>query len=90
MKNFIISPKLLYTIISIIFTQFLIAQNVTVASDNLNSNNSSGGTGWSSNWLTTGSVQFTDGRIFMDGGGSGTARRTVNLTGYNSATLSIL
>jgi len=26
----------------------------------------------------------------MDGGGSGTARRTVNLTGYNSATLSIL
>ena len=90
MKNFIISPKLLYTIISIIFTQFLIAQNVTVASDNLNSNNSSGGTGWSSNWLTTGSVQFTGGRIFMDGGGSGTARRTVNLTGYNSATLSIL
>jgi len=66
------------------------AQTVTVASDNLNSNSSSGGSGWTTNWLTTGTVQFTGGRIFMEGDGNGTARRRVNLTGYDSANLTIL
>lgn len=90
MKNFIYDTKLWYSLIVCISIQFSIAQTVTVASDNLNSNNTSGGTGWSSNWLTTGTVQFTGGRIFMDGGGNGTARRSVNLTGYTAATLTIL
>jgi hypothetical protein len=63
----------------------------TIASDNFNSGNGSGGTGWASNWSFTGETSVTGGRIFMNGGGSAdNASRTINLAAYSSASLSVL
>lgn len=69
----------------------------TIASDNFNSNDGSGGSGWSGSWtFSNASVSgsspggFTSPpTLFMEGGTFGTADRTVDLSTYASATLSL-
>ena len=71
------------------------AMMTTIASDDFSSGNGLGGSGWAGNWaLTNASVTspspggFTTGSLlFMDGASFGTADRTVDLSGYSSATL---
>ncbi|RAJ12148.1 LamG-like jellyroll fold domain-containing protein [Olleya aquimaris] len=58
-----------------------------IACDDFSSNNNSGGSGWSGNWLTSGSPSFTGGQVFMNGGSNRIIGRQVNLTGYDNATL---
>ncbi|MEP3837217.1 MAG: T9SS type A sorting domain-containing protein [Algibacter sp.] len=58
-----------------------------IACDDFSSNNNSGGTGWSANWGTTGSPAFTGGQVFMNGGGTRTITRQVDLSGYETASV---
>ncbi len=65
-------------------------QVVTIAEDNFNTNNFTGGTGWaSSSWLTTGSPAVTGGRVFSNGGTDRSITRTVDLSGFTSTTWTV-
>jgi len=90
MKKFLNLKSIIVCLIAFAFN-FLTAQTVTIASDNFSTNSVSGGTGWNGNWSVTGEVSYTGGRMLMDGGSPfDFATRSVNLTNYTSATLSIL
>ncbi len=63
-------------------------------SDDFSSGDGTGGTGWSGNWtFNSSSIETTSpgglsNAVFMNGGSSGTASRSADLSAYTSATLS--
>ncbi len=61
-----------------------------IASDNFSTGDGTGGTGWNGDWTFSGETSVVGGELFMDGGNpSDIATRSVDLSGYPGAILSL-